>query len=76
MTCLVQVKLLEDAIAVAIKVNLDIGVTTDVIHSTQLQSLVAMVNAACAFSKPWACLPPVLSVLWVVVRLLPYHYMV
>ena len=39
-------KLLEDAIALATKVNLDIGVIANVVHSTQLQSLAAMDNAA------------------------------
>ena len=45
MTHLHQMNLLEDAIAVARKVNLDIGVIADVIHVTQLQSLAAVVNA-------------------------------
>jgi hypothetical protein len=37
--------LLEEAIAVAMKVNLDIGVIADVVHTThQLQSLAAVVN--------------------------------
>ena len=38
MTCLVQMNLLKEAIAVATKVNLDIGVIANVVHATQLQS--------------------------------------
>ena len=36
MTCLVQMNLLKEAIAVATKVNLDIGVIANVVHATQL----------------------------------------
>ena len=52
MTRLVKMKLLEDAIAVATKVNLDIDVIDNVVHSTQLQSLAAMVNAASVSDAP------------------------
>ena len=45
MTRLVQMKLLQEAITVATKVNMDIGVIANVVHATQLQSLAAMVNA-------------------------------
>ena len=48
MTCLVQMRLHQEAIAVATKVNLDIGVIANVVHSTQLQSLAAMVNTSSA----------------------------
>ena len=47
-TCLVQMKLLQEAIAVATKTNLDIGVIADVVQSTKLQSLAVMANAATA----------------------------
>jgi hypothetical protein len=42
MTHLVQMKLLEDAITV----DINSGIIADVVHSTQLQSLAAMINAA------------------------------
>ena len=48
MTRLIWMRLLQEAIAVVTKVNLDIGFISDVVHSIQLQSLVAMVNAASA----------------------------
>ena len=41
-------RLLQEAIVVATKVNLNIGVMSDVVQFTQLQSLVAMVNATSA----------------------------
>ena len=44
-THLHQMNLIEDAIAVATKVNLDIRVIADVVHATQLQSLTTVVNA-------------------------------
>ena len=48
MTHLVQMRLLQEAIVVATKVKLDICVIVDVVHSTQLQSLVGMINTASA----------------------------
>jgi hypothetical protein len=46
MTRLVQMKLLTVVILVAMKVNLAIGIIGDVVHSTQLQSLVTIINSA------------------------------
>ena len=45
-------KLVQDAIAVATQVNLEIGVITNVAHSIQLHLLTAMVQAASVADSP------------------------
>ena len=61
MTRLVQMKLPGDAIAVATKVNLDIGVIVDVVHSTPLWSIAVMVNVTSVAGTPPGLLTPVRS---------------